>query len=203
MIGIYDIEKMFHAEIRDKKRAANGVHSKTGVRGYVGKMLFASDFLRGKEKREYIKPIMIGEYNMYDSIMKYDQFSILSDAEKIKYLSEYTKRFTLKELAAAWNLNYKTIYNKFQRYNIPIVKRSPVGRAPGSKASAIPKQAAAPKTPQAQPQQPQQPQQQDGFSISLHGEYSAADLVQRLERISLIMSDDENMFNVEIKISQK
>lgn len=200
MIEIYDIEKMFNSEIRDKKRAANGVHSKTGTRGYVGKMLFASDLLRGKEKREYIKPIMIGEYNMYDVILKYDHFTSLTADEKIKYLSEYTKRYTLTELAEAWNLSYKTLYAKFQQYNIPVVKRSPRGRATGSKASAIPKQAAAPKTPQAQPQQPQQP---DGFSISLHGEYSAADLVQRLERISLIMSDDENIFNVEIKITQR
>lgn len=191
---------MFNSEVREKKKAASGVHSKTGTRGYVGKMLFASDLLRGKEKREYTKSIMTGEYNMYDEIMKYDQFSILSDAEKTKYLSEYTKRFTLKELATAWNLSYKAVYGKYQQYNIPVVKRSPRGRAAGSKASAIPKQAPTPKTPQKQPQQPQQP---DGFSIALRGEYSAEELTQRLERIGLLMSDDENMFNVEIKITQR
>ena len=32
--------KLFQDEIREKKKAANGVHHKTGKKGYVGKMLF-------------------------------------------------------------------------------------------------------------------------------------------------------------------
>ena len=38
-----------------KKRTASGVHHKTGKRGYVGKMLFPTDMLKGKEKRSYQK----------------------------------------------------------------------------------------------------------------------------------------------------
>ena len=50
-----EAEKLFNQEVRDKKRTASGVHSKTGKNGYVGKMRFPSDIMSRKEKYNYRK----------------------------------------------------------------------------------------------------------------------------------------------------
>ncbi|MGR5978869.1 hypothetical protein ACT7DJ_14165 [Bacillus cereus] len=57
-----EIQRVLQEEIREKKRTASGVHHKTGKRGYVGKMLFPNDMLKGKEKRSYQKSIEGGDF---------------------------------------------------------------------------------------------------------------------------------------------
>ena len=52
MNHISEEEKLFHNEVREKKKAASGVHSKTGKKGYVGRMRFPSDILNRTEKKD-------------------------------------------------------------------------------------------------------------------------------------------------------
>ena len=53
MNHISEEEKLFHNEVREKKKAASGVHHKTGKKGYVGRMRFPSDILNRTEKKRY------------------------------------------------------------------------------------------------------------------------------------------------------
>lgn len=93
---------MFHQEIREKKRTANGVHSKTGLKGYVGKMLMPTDFMSRKEKRAYTQTKEMRSYNMYEEIMSYVDFIELNRDTQKELLERYRSIFNNRDIAQKW-----------------------------------------------------------------------------------------------------
>lgn len=198
-----NIERMFLDEVRDKKRTASGVHSRTGKRGYVGKMKFPSDFLKGKEKRDYLKASKVRVYNMYDEIISYKDFMLLDNEGRKKYLEGWTRLYTVNEIAEAWGITYKNTYNHFKRADINIVKKSPRGRNGGRRKvnTAIVETTQAPIIEQkiVEVVAPKH----NGFAISYNGEYTAEEVATKLEKIGIILSDEAGQrYKVEISIME-
>jgi hypothetical protein len=206
-----DIGKLFNDEVRDKKRTASGVHSKTGKRGYTGKIMFASDLLRGKEKRDYIKSSKVEVFNVYDTILGYQDFLLLDNEERVKHLEEYTKRFTVNELAEAWGVTYKNAYQQFTRAKVSIVKKAPRGQHGGRRKATTnvvePKQEQEslpiPPTAEQKVIEVPVPVKPNGFSFTYNGEYTAEQISNKLEKIGLLLSDEEGQrYKVEITVSE-
>lgn len=89
-----DISKLFHEEVREKKRAANGVHGRTGRRGYVGKMVFPSDNLSKKEKNEYAKPSDVNSYNPREDVISFTTFLTFQKRKQRLFMEYWLKDFT-------------------------------------------------------------------------------------------------------------
>jgi hypothetical protein len=205
-----DIGKLFNDEVRDKKRTASGVHSKTGKRGYTGKIKFASDLLRGKAKREYIKSSKVEAFNMYDTILAYQDFQLLDNEERVKHLEEYTKRFTVNEIAEAWGITYKNAYQQFTRAKVSIVKKAPRGQHGGRRKATT--NVVEPKQEVKEEQHVSIPPtvveqmvatKPNGFSFTYNGEYTAEQISNKLEKIGLLLSDEEGQrYKVEITVSE-
>lgn len=104
-------ERLFIEEVREKKKAANGVHSKKGKRGYVGKMLFPFEMLRGKEKREYKKNGKVVSWNMYEDILEFEMFKGLTDKEKKSVLERLRDEHPNKKIMKKWGLNSQSYYD--------------------------------------------------------------------------------------------
>ncbi|MGN4692238.1 hypothetical protein [Bacillus cereus group sp. MYBK215-1] len=107
-----EIEKMFQAEVRDKKRTASGVHHKTGKRGYTGVLRFPHETLKGKAKKEYKGTGKVVKYNMFDTIMKYTDFRNLPIDKQKHLLTGYRIKHTNKKIMEAWSLNNVQYYDK-------------------------------------------------------------------------------------------
>jgi hypothetical protein len=118
-VEVWDIEKVFNEDIKEKRIIASGVYSKTGKRGYVGKMLFPSDLMNRKEKYRYRKAGKVVVYNMYDTIMSFEEFLKLSEEEQKKALIEYRKRFTNRQITNTWGIGEYKIYEIMQRLDVP------------------------------------------------------------------------------------
>jgi hypothetical protein len=122
-VELWNIEKVFNEDIKEKRIVASGVYSKTGKRGYVGKMLFPSDLMNRKEKYQYRKAGKVVVYNMYDTIMTYEEFKNLSEEEQKKALIEYRKRFTNKQITNTWGIGEYKIYEIMERLDVPRSRR--------------------------------------------------------------------------------
>lgn len=207
-----NIERMFKDEVKDKKRTASGVHSKTGKRGYTGKILYTSDLLTGKEKREYIKASKMEVFNMYE-ISPYDDFLSMSYEDRKKRLEEWTKHYTIKEIAEKWEVTYKNAYNQFQRLRVSIVKKAPRGQAGGRKRGSYKKKVQEPikTSPEPSSNLPAIIEQKieesktkpNGFSFGYNGEYTAEEIANKLEKIGILLSDEGGQrYRVEISVAE-
>lgn len=122
-----DIEKMFIDECREKKRTASGVYHRASRRGYIkGGVKTQVDFLRGKERKEYIKGGPIKIMNAYDKIegipsikeLEEMEFEVAKNIVKIA-----RKNFSAKTLKTYWNISSYTLYKIiFKKYEIEVAQ---------------------------------------------------------------------------------
>lgn len=180
-------EKAFNEDVKNKKKAATGVHSRTGKRGYTGKILFPSDYLTGTNKKEYQGTSEVRISSMYDQIVSYEKFKKFSEEEKKKYLTEYCNRFTGKEICEAFNIPSSTLYYLKRRYihdikqdksknkDTPITEKNTETIDPVFNA--------------------------DGLSLSLGGKYNGSDLITRFEKLSLLLNEDD-IYTVRIELME-
>lgn len=193
--------KVFNEEVREKKVIASGVHHRTGKRGYVGKMLFPSDLITGKEKRRYRKCGKVEVHNMYDNLISYEQFLNLNENEQKQHLTAYRERFSNKEIQQEWKIGSNTLYKLVHNLKLPKAPRTDrklKSKRSGSKVPAV--QAIVEPTPVMT--QPAVNEAYEGFGFVIKGNHSTDKLVKRLEKLSLILSDEESEFYVDIRIKE-
>lgn len=113
-----ETEKLFNEDLRDKKKAARGVHSRKGKLGRIGAggMRTPADLLTGKERRDYESPSPVSVSSVYDTVMPLDEFKALPRAKKMVALHEYKRRFTANDIALRWNLSPKSVYYYYRVY---------------------------------------------------------------------------------------
>lgn len=120
-----DFEKMFNNEVREKKRTATGVFHRASRRGYVkGGVRTQVDFLRGKEKKAYIKGGEIKVSNLYDVL---ENVPTIEELDKMEYevakkiIERAKMNFSTLKLKKHWGVTSYTMYKKlYPKYNIEI-----------------------------------------------------------------------------------
>lgn len=117
---ITEAQREFAAEVREKKRAASGVHARTGKRGYVGKMYLPFELLRGKEKRAYKKN---GKVRTYKMIMDLEAFKALDKDGRKKHLEEILPNYTQQQIKNKWGIRDLNYY--LRQADLVETKRAP------------------------------------------------------------------------------
>jgi hypothetical protein len=189
------IEKMFLDDVRNKKRTASGVHHKTGKRGYTGKILFPTDFMTRKEKYNTRKAGKVVTTNMYDNIMNYTEFKQLPLEEQKKTMIEYRKRHTNESIRKGWNLSTYEYFTKLLKKELGIIadKSTP-------KKEKVLQVSPAPVPAIAEP--PAKAESVEGFSFTLNGKYTAEKLLKRLEKLTLLLDEEEAEFIINLEIKE-
>lgn len=195
-----DISKLFHDDVRDKKRAASGVYHRTGKRGYVGSVRLTSDLLSGKEKREYQRPGRVNKYNMYDNIVSFEEFESLSLEDKKKYLSNYRERHSNKEIMKAWGINHNRFYRIVNELDLPKLERRRTNNK--KDANNMSKTLSDNSDKLEAVNELDKKEKENGMTLSLNGVYDAEDIVKRLEKFSIMLTDEDTKFKVELKITE-
>jgi hypothetical protein len=212
------VEKMFQDDVRDKKRTASGIHSCTGKRGYVGKMKFPSDIMSRKDKYNYRKSGKVETSNMYETMIPYFDFKQLPDEQKKQHLQAYRNNFSNKEIIGTWRISQNTFYKIIKELDLPKASRVHKGK---SKRTAKPTTTTntTSKTPveayvveetlpqmvkdQVEANLNSYQEEPDGFGFKIKGTYNTEKLIKRLEKLALILDDEESEFEVDIKIKEK
>ncbi|MDN4471346.1 helix-turn-helix domain-containing protein [Gordonibacter sp. RACS_AR68] len=193
--GLNDFEKAFNEEVRDKKRTANGVHGRTGKRGYVGAVKTPADLLKGKERRQYEGTSPVTVSSIYDHIIPHDEFKSLSRKKKMILLYEYKKRFTAKEIAEKWDISDKTIYYYYRAYGVT----SGDNPAPDAEEQQSSQAKEAADTSPSENIPPALPAIECSFVMT--GKYDGQSLGKKLGGLSYMMGDHLK-YQVEIRIKE-
>lgn len=117
------IESMLVRDCIEKKKAGRGVYSRASrSRGFRGGVLFPSDLLSAKEKREYKKATKAEVYNMYDDIKNIPSLKELEEmphdtARKI--IETARSKHMVKDLSEHWGIGRTSVYSKvFSPYGV-------------------------------------------------------------------------------------
>jgi hypothetical protein len=201
--------KLFHNEVREKKKAASGVHSKTGKNGYVGTMRFPSDIMSRKDKLRYRRSGKVMTTNMYEEIMAWDEFDKLETYEKKNRLQYWRNTYTNKEILETMGISNKRFYDMVADLDLPKAKRINSKDKPKRSAAAkAPKRSEeiAPPAPPA-PVEIEKPVVQevivDGLYVVFNGTYKADQIQMKLNKFYALLDDEEDDFYIEMKIMQK
>jgi hypothetical protein len=209
-----EIEKVFLDDIREKKKAASGIHSRTGKRGYVGKMLFATDFMSRKEKYNYRKAGRVMTSNMYDEIIQIADFEQLEQHEQRNRFQYWRSKYNNEEIKKGLGIHNAKLYNIIDDLGLPKAKKNNEGKRK-AKVKAEPKEAAPKaeaKVPQvAEKQEPKEaePEQQvqtvivNGLSLIYNGDFTAEHIQKQLQKIVTLIDGETDNFYVELKLMQK
>jgi hypothetical protein len=214
-----EAERVFHEEVRDKKRTASGVHHKTGKRGYVGTMRFPSDIMSRKDKYNYRKASKVMTTFLYEQVIPIEQFEKEDKETQRKMLLFWRNNYSNKEIMNKMGLNNSKYYDLVGEHDLPKAPRFNSG-APRKRKTATAK--AAPKAKQEQMkldeqkevQAPAMPPAQivetavqeiivNGLHIVFNGTYKAEQIVKQLTKFQLLLEDEPDEYYLEFKLVQK
>lgn len=196
--------KLFQNEVREKKKAANGVHHKTGKKGYVGKMLFPTDFMTRSEKMKYRKGGKIVISNMYDEILTVEEFKKLETFEQRNRLQYWRNTFQNKEIMKGMGIGSVQFYEFIKELELPPARRVRKKRA-GTTPKKIKEITAAikPEAPEKEIQPAVQEIIIDGLHLVFNGTYKAEKIQKQLGKIITLLDDEDDEFYIELKVMQK
>lgn len=141
----------------------------------------------------------------YDTIMNYYDFTVRSEEEQKRYLIEYRKRFSNKDITDAWGKKPSFMYTLMNKLGIDAgkkvsrtgSKKQPAKQKAPAKIEAVtepvptPEQAPSLELPEA-----------DGFAFRIKGTYNASAIIKRLEKLELMLSEEESEFEIDITIKE-
>jgi hypothetical protein len=204
-----EAEQCFIEDIREKRKAANGVHSKTGKNGYTGKILFPTDLMSRKEKYNHRKAGKILTTNLYDTILPIAEFEKLEPYEQRNRLAYIRGMKGAKEIQAEMGINSKRYYEIVAALNLPKAPRTKGGdtttrtakvktTAGEIKATAITIQPELDLTPI-----PAEKVIEDGLQLTFKGTFSAEQIIKQFLKYGSLLEGEEDRYYVELKLVQK
>jgi predicted DNA-binding transcriptional regulator AlpA len=220
-----NIEKMFKDDIREKKKAGNGVHSRRGKgvkHGLSGALRTSSYYMSNKEKKKLSGEVTVS--NMYENIIPIEEFE-LKDIETQKLmLIRWREIHDNSTIRSQMKLNNSQFYDLVNDLKIP-KKSKTGGRVAKSKAKVDkPKQTKAIAIEPVQQEinlQPSWsatptntlefveppyklvqpiPEPTNGLNLQYNGEYTAEQLVKLFTKLQLITEGEENKFKLAINL---
>lgn len=221
-----EAEQVFYSDIREKKKAASGVHSKTGSRGYVGKMRFPSDIMSRKDKYNYRRAGKIMITNLYTDILTLKDFEQLEIEEQKNRMQYWRNTYSNKEIQEKMGIGNAHFYRIVKKLDLPKasrVERTKANKPRKAKAKKTlldyarnePQESqlefepeappAAPELPEAPPVTPAPMQELlfEGLHIVYSGSYTAENIQKKLAKIDLMIDGEPEEFYIEIKLVQK
>jgi hypothetical protein len=205
-----EAEQCFFEDVREKKKAASGVHSKTGKNGYTGKILFPTDIMSRKEKYNHRKAGRVMTTNMYENILPIAEFEALEDYEKRNRLQFLRGTKSAKEIQSAMGVNSKRYYEIVAELGLPKAPRTKTGdvkvkrtaktktTTEGTKTAAIAIQSSLDLEPE-----PVQEIIVNGLHLTFNGTYTSEHIIKQFLKYGALLEGEEDQYYIELKLVQK
>lgn len=124
--------------------------------------------------------------------------------EQIRHIEAYRRNFTNKEITDYWGKKPAYMYTLMKKLGMPTNSRTrkPRKEKPVKQVS-IPAPAIQEITEsQVIVQKVEVEPEVDGFAFNINGTYSSEKLIKRLEKISLLLMDEETDFEIKLSIKE-
>lgn len=187
-----EIEELLFEDTREKRMTSHGHSARSGRRCSAKSMRTAVDVLRGSEKRKYRMAGKVERFIMYDTIIALDKLEELPEEEKLERLTYWRSHYKNKEVAAGLEIEEWRVYELYKKYKVP----SKVSR-PSKVKEAVDTVKGSNKVEVYTPSiiLP------SGFRISIDKEFSGADLMDRLSKLSVFMEVDSK-YRIKLAIEE-
>jgi hypothetical protein len=193
------IARELEQEIRDKKRTASGIHSRKGKRGYVGKMLFPSDIMSRKDKYNHRKAGKCIVTNLRDEIISRDKFKLMPKEEQVKTLLHWRDKYSTADIIKGLGISKGSYYQLASYLGVTKQYKQTKSRKGNPKNNSV----AITANPIPEPIQViSKKAVVDGLLLAYSGQFTADEIVRKIDKIGLLLSDEPNKFEVEIKIRE-
>jgi hypothetical protein len=213
-----EAEFLLMQENREKKRAASGIHSRKGKRGYVGKMYTPVDFLKGKEKRNYVKAGKITVSNLFDEILSQEEFDKLEENEQKNRLMYWRLNHSVEKIKKEMGVTHGRYYRYIKELDLPRIPRGlgvttlDIKEKRKGKATKMNKETKEQKNT-TEPEkilEAEQPKKESlnlldlfGLNIGYKGTFNSDEIRKMFNKLDILLEDDSSEFEIELKIMQK
>lgn len=134
-----------------------------------------------------------------DIILSKDKFKMLPKSEQIKTLIHWREKYDTATIVEAMQMSRPAYYGLASE--LGVTKKYQTKQKPKQKPES--KQVTPVITPEPVPEAVVSPEAfVKGLVLAYAGEYTADEIIRKLDKIGLILSDEENKFEVEIKINE-
>lgn len=143
MPNVYnDIKQTYYAEIQEKKISSYGAYAKRGkgVKHGIGKIYFASDLLRGKEKKKYKKSGKVKVYNMFTSLMTYEDLKTHPKERQTEILTKWRETYSENEIIESLGVEEEVYHQLLADLGLEKKEMKKKRTFPNSRPDADPKQ---------------------------------------------------------------
>lgn len=183
-----DIKAIFREDIKEKKIIGRGVCGRASrKKGFKGKMRTPVDFMKGQEKKDYINRKVV-VYSMFDTLVSFDEFKSFDMEKRKKYMVEYLKRFSRREIADKWGVKTHTVNDHVHR----------LGLSQPNPAKGLRHTTTRVKIVEATPTLANTLSEKiEGFKVTFGGSYKGKEIQERLLSISQLLVEDRE-YNIQI-----
>lgn len=177
------VQEVYEEELRDKRKAARGVHSLKGKRGLVGSVKTPADLLTGRERREYEGTSEVVTSSVYDRIMPFGEFKALPRSKRMVTLYEYRKRFKTAQIADAWQTTPNNVHYQYRSLGVgnPNKAKKAAGKGKPAAAKAAGEAAAASAAAVFA---------DDQCDVRISGKLTGRDLARKLNGLAMMALED-------------
>lgn len=140
-----NITKMFYDDVKEKKRTGYGIYKRASRRGYVGTVRTDVDYLKGKEKKDYMQGSEVKVSNLYENIENVpspDQLKLMDYEQAKSILEQAKKHHKAGELEKHWGKSQGYWAYMRKKYDITTT-RSRTYNTKKKKKQEVPKQEVA------------------------------------------------------------
>lgn len=185
-------EHFWRQEQNEKRKAASGAAHRATRTGRIGRMRMPSDLMDRRQRREYMKPGEVIVYNMYDSVIPKEEFSLLPVEQQRELLLRWrdNPEIGIKGIIEFWKVSRGTYYKKTKELGLTL-PRVKMNRSHPSNKREHP----ILKGPVTEERL------SNLFALELTGEYAGEGLADRLEKLGLILNS-EAKYSVAIQIKE-
>lgn len=184
------------------KKNLSGVRGRASRTGRKGPVMTPVDFLRGREKKAYMKNSEVKVYNMYDEkVLPYEEFRELPIEKQVVLMTKWREGIGTNNIIKDMKISRKKFYSEvLTSLGIETKPRGRRAKREGEfeLSSAEEQFREAPETPAIYSTQ----SAQDPFTIVMSGRYGGQVIASRFARLSR-MFDFDGEYEVRLEIREK
>ncbi|MDW7650056.1 MAG: hypothetical protein SCK29_05390 [Bacillota bacterium] len=176
------------------KKNLSGVRGRASRTGRKGAVMTPVDFLRGKDKKEYMKNSEVRVYNMYDEqVLPYEEFKELPVDKQVVLMTKWREDVGTNNIIKEMKISRKKFYSEVLK-NLGI-ETKPRGRRPKKEEEA---EAAAANEPQVQQDDRDE---KEGLMLLLAGKYDGQTLANRFARLARVF-DNNGEYEIKVEVRE-
>lgn len=200
-----DAERPSEAELAfnstTSKKNLSGVRGRASRTGRKGAVMTPVDYLRGKEKKAYMKNSEVRVYNMYDNkVLPYEDFKYLPVDKQIVLMTKWREEIGTNNIIKDMKISRKKFYSDV--LTALGIETKPRGRRPKKVSEEIEAAVTMESTKiVAQPVSSQRVAAGDGLMLIISGRYEGQALANRFARLARVV-DDHGEYEIKVEVRE-